>query len=313
MMMKDLISNDKLVKAPDTSEPINSWTDYSELLCIIAYDGHIDQDQLCSAAIKSDDFAVLSDRKQKNRKENLTTKFKDVYDHIALRQQLLGENYPFEIDPDDQLCFKSDDLTGLQKLYVLLLCASNLSYMTSNTSLTSDFEVVSLLYMRTLFPGMTFKLFGSSNTNTSLQPTDVINDSKLSDRIISLSKFISVTYNEKTLACLSPHDLGDGGLDLVGVRPLGDERKSIPVIFGQCACSPEQWPSKQQSISETQWSRFLQTWETSFQRYMFIPVWYMNSDKQFENELKLSKCVIVDRLRFMKLADHSFINMCSSL
>lgn len=312
-MMEDLISNDKLVKAPDTSEPINSWTDYSELLCIMADNQHIDQDQLCSAVIKSDDFALLSERKQKNRKETLTTVFKDVYDHIALRRQLLGDSYPFEIDTDGQLFFKSEGITGLQRLYVLLLCASNLAYMSSSTSLTSDFEVVSLLYMRSLFPGMEFKLFGSSNTNTFLQSSDLISDAKLSDRIISLSKFISVTYNEKTVTSLSPQNTGDGGLDLVGVKSLGDERKAIPVIFGQCACSSEQWPAKQDSICDTHWKRFLDTWETSFQRYMFIPIWYMNSEKQFENELKLSECVIVDRLRFMRMADNTFISKCSSL
>lgn len=312
-MMNSLISKGKLVKAPETSAPINAWTDYAELLCLVEDNQHIDQDQLCSAAIKSDDFASITVRKNRNKKEALTTIFKDVYDHIALRCQLLGESYPFEIDEDEQLCFKEESITGLQKLYVLLLCASNLAYMTSFLGLTSDFEVVSLLYMRSLFPGMDFKLFGSSNTNGFLQPSDVINDTKLSERIISLSKFISVTYNENTVTSLSPHNLGDGGLDIVGVKSLGDERKAIPVIFGQCACSPEEWSAKQHSISDTHWKRFLQTFETSFQRYMFIPVWYMNSDKQFENELKLSECVIVDRLRIMKLADHSFINKCSSL
>lgn len=312
-MMDNLISKDKLVKAPSTSDPINSWTDYAELLCLVADDKHIDQDQLCSAAIKSDDFASLSELKQKNRKEALTTVFKDVYDHIALRRQLLGVGYPFEIDEDEQLCLKEEGITGLQKLYIFLLCASNLAYMTSITSLTSDFEVVSLLCMRSLFPGMDFRLFGSRNTNEYLMPADVINDPKLSDRIISLSKFISVAYNEKTVTSLSSHNSGDGGLDIVGVKPMGDERKAIPVIFCQCACSPEQWYAKQHSISDIHWKRFLQTFETSFQRYMIIPVWYMNSHKQFENELKLSECVIVDRLRIMNFADDTFIKKCSSL
>lgn len=312
MMMKDLISKDKLVKAPDMSDPISLWTDYSELLCLTADDQCIDQDQLCSAALKSDDFASFSERRQKNRKEALTTKYKDVYDHVGLRGQLLEDIYPFDVNNDGQLCVKSGDMSELQQLYLLLLCASNLNYMHSITSLTSDFEVVSLLYMRKLFPGMTFKLFGSSNTNTYLQPSDIISDNKLSDRIISLSKFISVSYNEKTVCKLSPHDHGDGGLDLVGVKPLGDNRRAIPVIFGQCACSPDQWAAKQNSISDAQWSRYLQTWETSFQRYIFIPVWYMNSDKQFENELKLSCCVVVDRLRLLKMADNTFISKCSS-
>lgn len=312
MKMKDLISKDKLVKAPDMPDPINLWTDYSELLCLTADDLCIDQDQLCSSALKSDDFASFSERKKKNRKETLTTKFKDVYDHVGLRGQLLGNIYPFIVNKDGQLCVKSGNLSELQQLYLLLLCASNLNYMHSITSLTSDFEVVSLLYMRKLFPGMTFKLFGSSNTNTYLQPLDIISDKKLSDRIISLSKFISVNYIEKTVSKLSPLNNGDGGLDIVGIKPLGDNRRAIPVIFGQCACSPDQWAAKQSSISDAHWSRYLQTWETSFQRYIFIPVWYMNHDKQFEDELKLSYCVVIDRLRLLQLADSTFISKCSS-
>lgn len=313
MKMEELISTDKLVKAPEMSEPISAWTDYCELQCLIAERNRIDEDQLSSIVLKSADFSRSSDVKLKNKKERLTTVFKDVYDHVNLRKNLLGNKYPFAIDRDGQLSLDSEELTNLYKLYILLLCASNLGYMQSTSNLTSDFEVVSLLYMRKLFPSMTFKLFGSSNTNGFLQAEDVINDVKLKDRIVSLSKFISVDYHDNVVNGLPSNNHGDGGLDLVGIRNMGDERISIPVIFGQCACSPEQWPIKQQTIGDSYWKKYLYTWETSFQRYIFIPIWYMDSEKQFENELKITECVVVDRLRLMNLADDSFITKCGSL
>lgn len=312
-MMKDVISSDKLVKAPATNEAINMWTDYCELQCLVSDGFKIDQDQLSSIMLKSYDFSEYTARREQNKKERLTTFLNDVYTQVRQRGQLLGDKYPFEIDSDEQLSLKEIELSGLNLLYILLLCASNLCYMKSINSLTSDFEVICLYYMRKQFPTMEFKLFGSSNTNTYLCPEDVINDSKLKDRIVSLSKFISVSYHKDMVDRLSPYNTGDGGLDLVGVRPMGDERKSIPVIFGQCACSPDQWSAKQQSVGDSHWKKFLHTWETSFQRYIFIPIWYLNNENQFEDELKITECVVVDRLRILNVADDTFITKCTSV
>lgn len=312
-MMEDVISSDKLVKAPNTNEAINMWTDYCELQCLVSTGFRIDQDQLSSIVIKSFDFSEYSAKREKNKKEQLITILNDVYTQVKQRNQLLGDKYPFEIDSDEQLSLTRKELSGLNLLYILLLCASNLCYMKSVNSLTSDFEVVCLYYMRKLFPSMTFKLFGSSNTNACLRSEDVINDSKLKDRIVSLSRFISVSYNKDIVGSISPNNTGDGGLDLVGVRLMGDARKSIPVIFGQCACSPDQWSAKQQSVSDSQWKKFLYTWETSFQRYIFIPIWYLNNENQFEDELKITECVVVDRLRLLNVADDSFITKCTSI
>lgn len=313
MMWSNLISNDKLVSAPDFSESISVWTDYCELQCLSSDLQKVDHDQLCDLVIKSYDFKSGDESRQKNKKERLTSRIKDVYAHLLLRNELLSDKYPFEIDSDDQICLKDLELTDVQRLYVLLLCASNLKYTKQTVTLTSDFEVLSLFYMRKLFPEMVFRLFGSSNVNDMLCDGDLISDVKLKDRIVSLSKFISVACDNEIIGRLSDHDLGDGGLDLVGIRDMGDSRKSIPVMFGQCACSRDEWSNKQQSISDAQWKKFLKTWTTSIQNYIFIPIWYMNSDKQFENELKVTSCIVVDRLRMMSVVDGSFLSKCCSL
>lgn len=311
--MKDLISTAKLVKSPDISATIGVWTDYCELLCLSEDNKQIDRDQLSSIVIKSDDFTNASERTQKIRKDKLSIIFQDVYSHVLLRKQILGDIYPFDINEDDQLYLRECEPTGQNRLYIFLLYASNLEYMQSVHELTSDFEVVCLMYMRKLFPSMVFKLFGSSNCNTKLQADDVINDVKLSDRIINLSKFITVSLDPEGLSKISKLNHGDGGLDLVGVRLMGDDRKSIPVIFGQCACSYDQWSAKQNSISDRQWEKYLRTWETSIQTYIFIPIWNINSEKQFENDLELSHCVLVDRQRILHLADDSFVQNLTSI
>ena len=141
-MMKDMISCNKLVKAPATKEAVNMWTDYCELQCLVSDGCKIDQDQLSSIVIKSYDFSEYSEKREKNKKEQLTTVLNDVYVQIKQRSQLLGDKYPFEIDSDEQLSLKEKELSGLNHLYILLLCASNLCYMKSINSLTSDFEVI---------------------------------------------------------------------------------------------------------------------------------------------------------------------------
>ena len=59
--------------------------------------------------------------------------------------------------------------------------------------------------------------------------------------------------------------------------------------------------------------KYLEIISTSIQKYIFIPDWYMNSDKQFENDLDITSCVLIDRLRIMNLADESFVSNCCSL
>lgn len=295
------------------SATIGVWTDYCELLCLSEDNKHIDRDQMSSIVIKSDDFANTCERVQKMRKDKLSSKFQDVYTHVLLRKLVLGANYPFDINEDDQLYLKAGELTCQEKLYIFLLYASNLEFMKTVRELTSDFEVVCLMYMRKLFPSMVFKLCGSSNGNTKLQADDVIDDVKLSDRIINLSKFITVSLDPEGLSKINKHNHGDGGLDLVGVRLMGDDRKSIPVIFGQCACSYDEWSEKQQSISDSKWKKYLRTWETSIQTYIFIPIWNMDSEKKFENDLELNHCVLVDRQRILHLADDSLIQNLTSI
>lgn len=311
--MKDIVSKAKLVKSPEMSSSISIWTDYCELQCLADEQHQIDRDQFSSIVIKSEDFAKVSEGAQKNRKERLSTLIQDVYSHVSLREQMLADAYPFVINDDDQLCMKEGALTGREKMYIFLLCASNLEYMQSIHELTSDFEVMCLMYMRQLFPSMIFKLFGSSNNNTKLQAEDVINDVKLSDRITSLSKFIAVSLDRESVNKIDCRNHGDGGLDLVGIRQMGDERKSIPIIFGQCACSKEQWSAKQQSISDQKWKKYLRTWETSIQTYIFIPIWNMNSEKLFEDDLYLCHCVLVDRQRLLHLADDGFLQYLTSV
>lgn len=317
MNWSNIISDDKLVQSPKATAAIREWTDYCELLTLSAEDGKIDSDQLCDRILKSLDFKAIDEdkrsKKEQREKEKLTSKIVDVYSHVRLRMSLLQGKYPFAINDDDQLCLVVDETKCEQILYLILLCASNLRYVKNESPLTSDMEVVSLLYMRKLYPSMTFKLFGSSNTNPHLSSDDSFLEAKLKDRMLKLADFIFLGYDEAEIKKIDDQDHGDNGLDIVGIRSINDGRKSIPVMFGQCACSREQWKQKQYSTSNDVWMKYLKNYTTSIQRYIFVADWSINSDKQLAEEMDITNCVFIDRQRLMMLADESFLEKCGTI
>lgn len=317
MNWSNIISENKLVQSPASSAAIREWTDYCELLTLSTEGGKLDSDQLCDRILKSMDFKAIDEdrlsKKEKREKERITSRIQDVYAHVKLRLSLLHEKYPFSINDDDQLCLSIDGAKREQILYLILLCASNLRYTKNITSLTSDLEVISLLYMRKLYPSMIFKLFGSSNTNPHLTSEDSISDVKLKDRIVKLADFTFIGYHGDEVNEINEQDHGDGGLDIVGIRSINDGRRSVPVMFGQCACSREQWQQKQFSTSNDAWEKYLKTYTTSIQRYIFVADWSINSDKQLADEIDITKSVFIDRQRLMMLADGSFLEKCGTV
>lgn len=317
MNWSSIISENKLVQSPKATAAIREWTDYCELLTLSAEDGKMDSDQFCDRILKSLDFKAIDEdnrsKKEQREKERLTSKIVDVYSHVRLRMSLLPEKYPFSINDDDQLCFLLDETRREQILYLILLCASNLKYVKNESPLTSDLEVVSLLYMRKLYPSMTFKLFGSSNTNPHLSNNDSFLEAKLKERMLKLADFTFLGYHEEEIKEIDNQNHGDEGLDIVGICSINDGRKSIPVMFGQCACSREQWKQKQYSTSNDLWIKYLKTYTTSIQRFIFVADWSINSDKQLADENDITNCVFIDRQRLMMLADDSFLEKCGTL
>lgn len=312
-----------LVQSPKMTATISEWCDYCELLTLMSDGGKMDSDQLCDVIVKAKDFRATDEEKEDDEKENeeksvqdrkkkekATTKIEDVFKHVNLRNSLLLEKYPFQINDDGQMCCIMGELHQEQTLYLILLCAANLKYVKKQTSLTSDLEVVSLLYMRRLLPTMEFRLFGSSNTNHHLTEGDYILDTKLKDRMEKLAVFARLKSRGDEIGGLDEQNHGDGGLDIVGVRKMDDVRRSLPLIFGQCACSRDQWSQKQYSTSTEEWSKYFKVTTTSIQRYIFVADWYINSDKQLPDENKITSCVFVDRQRLMSLADASFLEKC---
>jgi hypothetical protein len=318
MNWSNIISEDSLVQSPENKASIREWTDYCELLTLTAEDKMLDSDQLCSRILKSMDFKAVDedklDKKERREKEWVTSRISDVYAHVKLRLSLLPDKYPFAINDDDQLCLTADEVTREQVLYLILLCASNLKYTNrKNNPLTSDFEVVSLLYMRKLFPSMSFRLFGSRNTNKHLSKDDSISGVKLKERIVNMADFIFIGYHNDEINDIDEQDHGDKGIDIVGMRPMDDGRKSVPVMFGQCACSREKWKEKQFSTSNSIWDKYIKTHITSIQRFIFVADWLINSDKNLANEVDITDNVLIDRQRLMMLADDSFLEKCGTL
>ena len=310
-MLTDTINIDSLVSAPHYHAKTFVWADYCELLCLSNQYKAIDSDQICSILLKSDDFSPREEvdlSRERNKKERLSPIVEDVFNLVTLRKKLLGNTYPFAVE-DEQLVFTPSEFIDAQFLYLILLFAANLKYMTNIHLLTSDFEVLCLDYLNALFPQMSFKIFGSSNSNSLINKDFIFQEVKLKDRIIKLSSFIKTPPTD-TVSQIDDNNHGDEGLDIVGIRPMGDDRYSIPVFFGQCACSRDEWVNKQLSISKDKWQKWLKLWSTSIQGYMFIPQWDMNLQKEWVSILGIQDVVLVDRLRLLLTLPSTSISHC---
>jgi hypothetical protein len=95
-------------------------------------------------------------------------------------------------------------------------------------------------------------------------------------------------------------DMGDGGLDIVGWKRPGDDNKSFLLMFGQCACTLEEWEEKQHSSSAVTWRSYL-TLKAPPSNVTFVPFFYRNSTGDWHADHKIHESILIDRQRLIHL------------
>jgi hypothetical protein len=98
------------------------------------------------------------------------------------------------------------------------------------------------------------------------------------------------------------NNTGDGGLDIVGWIPMKDTAPGFALLFGQCACSPEDWSSKQGTSSISDWQNRI-TFTTPPSNFIFIPMCFRNTSGEWYNNDKVKLSVVIDRLRLCNLLE----------
>lgn len=315
MTVFDVISPENLYRMPSLSDETYIWTDYCELICLCNPTKEISIEDIVKEYMQFQDLTPEdtdnenNDQRYQNKlsrkREQAVSVLSDAFAMMQFRKDILREKYPFTIDDYNQILMPSKAITDASEIYVILLLASHLNYVTDlqiRNNLTSDFEVISLSVMRKIYPQADVKLFGSGNSNKSLKPSDRYSKTKLKDRILELANKINTPATEH-INSIPDNNTGDGGIDIVGIINLNDKRSSVPIFFAQCACSKDKWKLKQDSTALEKWSKWIELWQNSIQRCVFIPFSYANSTSEWVNVTDITQNVVIDRYRIMSFIE----------
>lgn len=295
------ISTDSLIDGPKIVDPTHEWADFCELECLLATD-ILSSEDIKKKVISSFDFGPEDEVEPPLglRDDRIVGIIEGAIALMKLRKELLKDHYPFNIDKHNQMSRTSEELSNKQILYIMLLLSANLKYINSRQIFTSNFEIICLHCMSSFLPNAKVKLFGSSNMN-HINEEYKFKSSRLKERIEELGQFTTVDIHKDSISQINENNYGDGGLDLVATIDMSDSRISRPVFFAQCACGKNAWQEKQLSISENQWAKWLHLYQTSIQKYIFVPAFLMTHDQEWISKTDITSSILIDRFRILSL------------
>ena len=296
---------EKLRSLPEcNNDDFYRFADYIEIKCLANIDGTYSQKEFLDDAIGRAEDLGEGDFEENQKTKKLPNAKKndrwaliatDSFRVIESRIKLFGEFYPFYLTDNKKSLGLKDNLEK-EKIYVFLLLCSDLKYtLKFKKELTSSFEKASLDVMINLFPKGEFKLFGSSNTEDG-EDTEWKSD-KLWDKLEWLSGFLNEELRIKKEK-ISVYDKGDRGIDLIGKIPVGDNLTHFTIFFAQCACSPNDWVIKQDSMKFDAWYEIINL-STDPNYMMFIPQSYRDSQDNWHDRTKIRRTNLFDRWRII--------------
>ena len=290
------------------------WADYVELLCLCSKNGIVAKGNLQAQQQEAEDLQTDAGEDEQNAMEDdssiadvdvdrsdgeiLDDRVARRWDDIKKRLQARFSSFPgwpFELD-GEVLRTKFDAENAEQRLYVSLLIASSLRLCHDERSpeVTSAFEEISYYWLRKSVTELwRVRPFGAHQT----LPDAYIGT--LRAKLEALAEDINGTL-VKPATDYDPRNTGDGGIDLVAWQDMGDKRGNMPVIFGQCACSPTDWESKQLDVTPASTEAHIFTQHPGA-AYCFVPHDLSMNDKSWERSAHVKRTVIVDRRRLLNL------------
>ncbi|CUX50689.1 hypothetical protein AGR4B_Lc70156 [Agrobacterium tumefaciens str. CFBP 5621] len=255
--------------------------DFAEILCWVTSDRYCSRD-------------YLSDYIQDYSSSKLTdNELDDVFLQLSWRASAFGNAYPFSFVQKDKVLHGVDQTTDLQNLYIFLLFCANLPFLSDrkySKGLTDAFEQLSMITMKELWPPQaTVKAFGKNATEYP---------GKKWERLNKLSKDIGGEANNSA-ADFRKNDSGDGGIDLVAWLSLDiHEHCNVPTALAQCACSRQEWVTKQLEISNARLNRTLRP-TNPWMELIFIPHSFRDSNGAWAVKSAIGLLIVMDRLRII--------------
>lgn len=243
-----------------TQEEINFYADFVELMILLSSTDGITFGDIQDRFFGEKDYG---NAEQRDEDEGF---LKNIENRLRERVGLFKEDYPFIIRNEDKILTLKPELTGKNKLYLLLLLSSKLNIFNKfQKYLTNDFEKISYFSLRNFLPNNAIvKEFGK---NTEYTGTAI-------DKIKNLANDLGLSVKEYELSQVGQRNNQERGLDLIGWIPFEDNCRNKIIYLCQCACGKE-YESKQHDTRR--FENYLEFYKTKPQHTMFIPYSLINT------------------------------------
>lgn len=276
------------------------WADYVELLCLCSLNGFVSKGNIDAATQEAGDVQVdsvdsLDDGMESEELDDrVSQRWTDIHARLTARSKQY-QDWPFELEPS-LLRSRFDNKNPRHRLYIALLVASSLRLCEKARAneVTGAFEEISFHWLRNSLNALwEVRVFGAHQTLPGAY------EGNLLQKLKQLAKDIQARM-QKSDDEYDPANTGDGGIDLVAWLKMGDQRGHMPVIFGQCACSPVDWEDKQLDVTPAATEAHLSPHHPGA-AYCFVPHDLSANDSRWDRSEHVKRTVLVDRLRLFKL------------
>jgi len=313
---------------PKLNSDPNHWADHVEFLCFLSQDAYISEQQIIdrildgnsnnsSIAIQdiaeddeiielldeltndtpiADDEIIDESQNDSALNDKISSKVNTIFNLLQSREIHYNDDYPFFVTNNEMLL--KENLNTTQKAYLILLCSSLLRLATKSgvNVIGHLFEQLCGPVFSQLLPKDTVSyFFGSGGSEES------IFKGKFYDKVITLCDKLNVSEGyDFTPKYAGKHNVGDGGLDWVGVFNFLDSQSSQPTFFGQCACGTSDWIDKEFDTNFSKWKNYIQ-FKNGYLTYHFIPRNFRDTSLFWFNPLDIYDVVLIDRFRMLEL------------
>ena len=301
------------------------WADYIELLCLANLDGELseadiidrfsererdlregDPTDIEKLKLFEEESGTATRRAEINDQWNI--QLEDWFKVIRIRASNYGVAYPFEVTENE--IRRKSVLTSDHKIYIYLLLCSNLYLFDkrSQITLTSAFEIICYEALKAILPTHAeIHLFGSNPLNSKGRYNGTLS---FWDKMSKLASDLCEQVNSRVKESDYPKkNKGDDGLDIVAWIPVGDSLPTMPIFFGQCACTTD-WVTKQNDSAFHAWSNKI-NFTNYINNLIFIPFCYRGADGNWFKIGDIRLSFLLDRKRIMHNLGTGFLGLKS--
>lgn len=243
--------------------------------------------------IQVDTSLELGEEEIVEERDEAESETQDFFTLLKERRDLFDEDYPFIVENDYHSIKLKSSLSNKQKIYLVLLCSSNLKrFKEFQKDLTNDFEKISFYSFENKFGQIGIvKEFGNN---------EEYSESKTIAKIRSLASELNVVPREERMGRhISEYSTKDRGLDLAIWSPFKDKIPNMFIMLVQCA-SGANWKNK--LAENRKICTFLDINKSILNFGFAIPFEFSNFKDEFEffDDIESSDSIIFDRSRLLE-------------